>query len=140
AASVAVDINAMVVDGPDGAHLTASFTYVPRVISAETVGALAERGKDALVGLAAHTQRPDAGGLTPSDVPLVHTRQQQIEQWENRFGRLVDIWPLSPLQTGLAFHAALSVDAVDVYTAQLRLDLAGEVDAGRWQAAFASLL
>src|SRR5690606_12400564 len=37
-------------------------------------------------------------------------------------------------------HAALSVDAVDVYTAQLRLDLAGDVDAGRWQAAFASLL
>ncbi|MGN0121824.1 MAG: amino acid adenylation domain-containing protein, partial [Rhodococcus sp. (in: high G+C Gram-positive bacteria)] len=140
AASVAVDINAMVVDGPDGAHLTASFTYVPRVISAETVGALAERWKDALVGLAAHTQRPDAGGLTPSDVPLVRTHQQQIEQWENRFGRLADIWPLSPLQTGLAFHAALSVDAVDVYTAQLRLDLAGDVDAGRWQAAFASLL
>src|SRR5690606_3560402 len=31
-------------------------------------------------------------------------------------------------------------DAVDVYTAQLRLDLAGEVDTDRWQAAFASLL
>ncbi|MFH8349523.1 amino acid adenylation domain-containing protein [Streptomyces sp. NPDC018045] len=42
--------------------------------------------------------------------------------------RLEDVLPLTPLQSGLYFHALLAGDATDVYTAQLTLDLTGPLD------------
>ena len=40
-----------------------------------------------------------------------------------------DVWPLSPLQEGLLFHAAFDSDGPDVYQGQRLLDLDGPVDA-----------
>ncbi|WP_407445612.1 non-ribosomal peptide synthase/polyketide synthase [Rhodococcus sp. (in: high G+C Gram-positive bacteria)] len=135
AAAAAIDINAMVVDGPDGPHLTASFAYVPRVVSSEDVAELAELWRSALTGLAAHLDRPGAGGLTPSDVPLVAVGQRQIEQWESEYPAVRDIWPLPPLQAGLLFHTRLAAGSLDVYVAQLTLELAGAVDGDRLRSA-----
>ncbi|MBM7459468.1 non-ribosomal peptide synthase/polyketide synthase [Rhodococcus coprophilus] len=135
AAASAIDINAMVVDGADGPHLTATFAYVPRVVSAERVEEFAELWLDALTGLATHVGHADAGGLTPSDVPLVVVRQRQIEQWESQYPGVHDIWPLPPLQAGLLFHTRLAAGSLDVYVAQLSLELAGAVDSDRLRAA-----
>ncbi len=135
AAASAIDINAMVVDGADGPHLTATFAYVPRVVAAERVEELAELWLDALTGLATHVGHADAGGLTPSDVPLVAVRQRQIEQWESQYAGVHDIWPLPPLQAGLLFHTRLAAGSLDVYVAQLSLELAGAVDSDRLRAA-----
>ncbi len=66
--------------------------------------------------------------------------QKQIERWEQRFPALQDVWSLSPLQSGLLFHASLAAESMDVYTAQLRIDFEGEVDAARLRAAAAALL
>ncbi|MFL6129405.1 MAG: condensation domain-containing protein, partial [Mycobacteriales bacterium] len=52
---------------------------------------------------------------------------------------LADVLPLTPLQEGLLFHSELDAGA-DVYTVQLRVDLDGELDAGRLRAAAAALL
>ncbi|OLT23335.1 hypothetical protein BJF78_32440 [Pseudonocardia sp. CNS-139] len=46
---------------------------------------------------------------------------------------LADVWPLSPLQEGLAFHAAH--DAADVYVAQQVVEISGDVDPARLRAA-----
>ncbi len=51
-----------------------------------------------------------------------------------------DVLPLAPLQRGLLFHAQLGDRDLDVYTAQVRLDLAGPLNAGRLAAAAAALL
>ncbi|WP_238009491.1 amino acid adenylation domain-containing protein [Dactylosporangium sp. AC04546] len=58
--------------------------------------------------------------------------------------RIEDILPLTPLQQGLLFHATLdeSADgaAVDVYIAQLVVDLDGSFDAARMRRALAALV
>ncbi|MEV5575414.1 non-ribosomal peptide synthase/polyketide synthase [Spirillospora sp. NPDC052269] len=43
--------------------------------------------------------------------------------------RVEDVWPLSPMQEGLLFHASLDERAPDVYVGQHILELGGEVDA-----------
>ncbi|MFC0040245.1 amino acid adenylation domain-containing protein [Actinomadura rayongensis] len=52
--------------------------------------------------------------------------------------QLEDIWPLSPLQQGLFFHARY--DDGDSYTAQLVLELRGDLDAARLRAAAGTVL
>ncbi|MER7751515.1 amino acid adenylation domain-containing protein [Kitasatospora sp. NPDC097643] len=62
---------------------------------------------------------------------------------ERRTGRrsnLSDILPVAPLQEGLMFHAGYHREELDVYTVQLVLDLAGDLDAGRLRAAVTALL
>ncbi|MFC9556998.1 amino acid adenylation domain-containing protein [Rhodococcus sp. NPDC056960] len=140
AVAAAIDINAVVVDGPDGPRLMASFAYPNGVLRDVDVAEIADLWRRALDGLAAHAVLPGAGGLTPSDLPLVSVSQRQIEHWERRYPGLREVWALSPLQSGLRFHATFAAGEVDVYTAQLRLDLAGTVDAGRLRAAAAGLL
>ncbi|MGW7078462.1 amino acid adenylation domain-containing protein [Streptomyces sp. NPDC054866] len=51
-----------------------------------------------------------------------------------------DVWPLSPLQEGLLFHAAFDDQGPDVYTVQSALDIDGPVDAGRLRASWEALL
>ncbi|MDH6281627.1 non-ribosomal peptide synthase/polyketide synthase [Prescottella agglutinans] len=135
AVGAAVDINAMVTDGPDGPRLSATFAYPTAVLGDADVAELADLWRRALEGLAAHTDLPGAGGLTPSDVPLVAVSQAEIDRWEHRYPAVRDVWSLSPLQAGLLFHARLVADGVDVYTAQLRMDLVGRVDAARLRSA-----
>ncbi|MEV0262437.1 amino acid adenylation domain-containing protein [Streptomyces sp. NPDC050617] len=51
-----------------------------------------------------------------------------------------DVWPLSPLQEGLLFHASYDEEGPDVYTGQRMLDLTGPVDAARLRASWQALL
>ncbi|MEV5576185.1 amino acid adenylation domain-containing protein [Spirillospora sp. NPDC052269] len=54
--------------------------------------------------------------------------------------QLQDVWPLSPLQQGLFFHARYADASADVYTAQAVVELRGALDAGALKAAAAALL
>ncbi|CCQ14127.1 putative non-ribosomal peptide synthetase [Rhodococcus sp. AW25M09] len=133
---VVLDINAVVTNG----QLKATFAFPRGVLDRETVGELAERWSAALGRLAEHAGAADAGGLTPSDVPMVPLDQDQIDRWESTFGELEDIWPLAPLQHGLMFHSELMRGHVDVYTAQLVFELGGDIDAARLHRAACRLL
>ncbi|MEU3693411.1 amino acid adenylation domain-containing protein [Streptomyces narbonensis] len=54
---------------------------------------------------------------------------------------VADVWPLSPLQEGMYFHATYDAgDALDVYQSQEVLDFDREVDADRLRAACRALL
>ncbi|MFC6011007.1 amino acid adenylation domain-containing protein [Nocardia lasii] len=131
-----VDINAVLTD----AGLEVTWAYASRLLDAADVRELAELWSQALTALAEHAATGDAGGRTPSDFALVSTDQPQIERWEHAYPNLVDVWPLSPLQYGLLFHALYDSDTADGYTVQSLLTLAGTVDAPRLRAAAQALV
>ncbi|MBA8960565.1 aspartate racemase [Rhodococcus percolatus] len=135
-----VDINAIVTDGSEGPVLGATFTFPTGAIRRTDVQDLAEKWCAALAALATHAQTPDAGGLTPSDLPLVTARQPDIDRWEAAYPAVTDVWPLTPLQSGLLFHALLAASSVDVYSMQVVFTLTGRVDATRLHRAAQAVL
>ncbi|WP_455901355.1 non-ribosomal peptide synthase/polyketide synthase [Rhodococcus gordoniae] len=140
-ANASVDINAIVSDGDGGPQLGASIAFPSGLLDSDDVDELAQHWSQALSALAQYAASPDAGGLTPSDLLLAGLEQSEIEEWEQRYPALSDVWPLSPLQAGLLFHASMVTEEhVDVYTMQAVLDLEGEVDPARLRAAGQALL
>ena len=135
-----IDINAIVTDGADGPRLRASFAFPAGLISRARVQEFVDLWVAALTALALHAQRPDAGGRTPSDLPLVRVSQSDIDGWERDYPALTDVWPLAPLQSGLLFHALLAESGVDVYTTQSTVHLSGALDAERLRTAAQGVL
>ncbi|WP_433567828.1 amino acid adenylation domain-containing protein [Nocardia sp. CA-151230] len=63
-----------------------------------------------------------------------------MDRLEARYPELDDIWPLTPLQAGLLFHAQLADGTRDDYIVQLRMELGGRVDADRLRRAAQTLI
>ncbi|MEV4125504.1 amino acid adenylation domain-containing protein [Nocardia sp. NPDC049707] len=139
-AAAVLGVNAVTMDTPDGPTLTASWDYPTGVLTPAEVTDLAELWRDAVTALATHASQPGAGGLTPSDIDLVDLDQPTIDRLETRHPTLDDIWPLTPLQQGLLFHAQLADGAVDAYIVQLSIELGGHVDTDRLHRAAQTLL
>ncbi|ELB88764.1 non-ribosomal peptide synthetase, partial [Rhodococcus wratislaviensis IFP 2016] len=136
----ALDINAVTGTGADGNRLRATWAFATGVLTPSEVRTLADLWVQALTALTTHVARPDAGGVTPSDLDLVTLDQDAIDRLETRFPALSDIWSLSPLQSGLLFHAQFSDATVDPYLVQLALKLRGDVDPDRIRRAGQALL
>ncbi|WP_217998117.1 non-ribosomal peptide synthetase [Nocardia paucivorans] len=138
-------VNAFITDTPDGPMLTAAWEHPTGPLTRAEVAELAHLWCDAVAALATYASRPDTGGLTPSDLDLVALDQNTIDRIEHRYPAPVDIWPLTPLQAGMLFHARLAdgapeAHARDAYVVQLCLDLGGHVDADRLRRAARALL
>ena len=135
-----LEVNALTRDAAEGASLEAIWTWAPALLSEAAVRDLAQGWFRALEALVRHSDQPDAGGRTPSDLPLVALSQAEIERLESQHPQIEDILPLSPLQEGLLFHARYDAQAVDVYTVQLVLALEGPLDSAALQSAAQALL
>ncbi|OPF70354.1 hypothetical protein VT50_0236860, partial [Streptomyces antioxidans] len=53
---------------------------------------------------------------------------------------LVGVWPLSPLQEGLLFHAVYDEEGIDVYVEQMITGLEGKLDSAVLRASWQALL
>ncbi|MGW2089160.1 amino acid adenylation domain-containing protein [Streptomyces sp. NPDC001880] len=136
-----LDVTAVASDTAEGPQLGAVLSFPTGILSAADVRELGDLWVDALTALASHVRTDErAGGLTPSDLPLVEVGQQELEVWEKAHHGLSDVWPLTPLQSGLLFHAMLADSAFDAYTMQLAFQLGGPVDADRLRAAGQALI
>ncbi|MBC3413316.1 amino acid adenylation domain-containing protein, partial [Pseudomonas sp. SWRI51] len=100
----------------------------------EGLAATYEQELDALIG---HCLQVPAGQCSPSDFPLARITQAQLDALPLPGHAIEDVYPLSPMQQGMFFHALY--DQQDgAYINQLRLDIGG-LDLERftqaWQAA-----
>ncbi|WP_245547018.1 non-ribosomal peptide synthetase [Nocardia brevicatena] len=139
-AGMAIDINAIVADGPDGARMAVSFQYAAGVLDEPAVRELADDWMAALTAVARHVDDPAAGGLTPSDVPLVRVGRHELDTWRTGYPGSTDVLPLPPLGAGLFFHTQLTQGAPDDYVMLLALELAGTVDLDRLHRAAQALV
>jgi non-ribosomal peptide synthase protein (TIGR01720 family) len=80
-----MELNALTLDGADGASLRATWRWAPALVSERECRDLAELWFEALEALVRHTTAPGAGGRTPSDLPLVALSQAEIERLEQAY-------------------------------------------------------
>ncbi|WP_072803115.1 non-ribosomal peptide synthetase [Rhodococcoides yunnanense] len=67
--------------------------------------------------------------MQPTQEPLVAIGPFEREQLTERYGPLDDVWPLTPLQEGLAVHLfTASSGGADVYATQNVIDIVGDLD------------
>ncbi|MFF4011887.1 amino acid adenylation domain-containing protein, partial [Streptomyces sp. NPDC001717] len=140
AASHALEAGGLVTELPDGPELTVSMVCPVGLFDEEALRRLTSGWVAMLTGLAVHAAAPDSGGHTPADFPLVALGQAEVEELEADVPGLVDVWPLSPLQEGLLFHARYDERARDVYVEQTFVDLDGDLDTGSLRKSWQALL
>ncbi|OBA58466.1 non-ribosomal peptide synthetase [Mycobacterium sp. 1100029.7] len=127
-----VDLNAGTMDTEAGPHLHANWTWAPSALDAEQINRLSQLWFEALTGICTHV-RNGGGGLTPSDLLPARLTQQQLDELDQQY-RLADVLPLTPVQQGLLFHAAVAQggdNGDDVYAVQMGITIAGALDPHR---------
>ncbi|MGQ4620043.1 condensation domain-containing protein, partial [Nocardia sp. R7R-8] len=126
-AAAVLDVTAIVIGGQLGLQIL----YPTEMLSGEQVEEFAELWRCGLTALAGYTATTQFGGHTPSDFELITLPQSDVESLELDFPDLVDVWPLTPLQFGLMYHAEIADSSLDVYVPQYTLTLVGYVDIER---------
>ncbi|MGC7096209.1 amino acid adenylation domain-containing protein [Amycolatopsis lurida] len=122
----------------DGGALKVSWVFADPAL-AEPVRRLAEGYAEALRALIEHCARPDSGGCTPSDFPLVTWDQSTVDRVVGDGRGVVDVYPLTPMQQGMVFHSLHDPDG-SAYLEQVAFTLAGVRDPHRIGAAFQRVL
>ncbi|MEU7163021.1 hypothetical protein AB0A98_42475, partial [Streptomyces chrestomyceticus] len=84
----ALEFGGLVRDGDTGPELVLLVSWLEGAHTEDGAVRLADRWTALLAGLAALSETPDAGGLTPSDLPLVDLTLGQLEALEDDFNDL----------------------------------------------------
>ncbi|MDU6495619.1 condensation domain-containing protein, partial [Bradyrhizobium sp.] len=106
-----------------GGVLQVSFGFSRKRYRTATVQRLADCFKAALKELLDHCAT-DVHGLTPSDVPLSKLSQAELDALALDWRKVEDIYPLSPMQQGMLFHA-LHDDGTGLYANPLTAEVHG---------------
>ncbi|GAA1829193.1 hypothetical protein GCM10009836_03760 [Pseudonocardia ailaonensis] len=136
----AVDVNVEAVDAGSGAVLRGTLTYAGNLLTDADAAELAALWTQALTTLHTYARGTDLVRRSPSDLMADGVAPRDIAAWEDRFGPIGDVLPLTPLQEGLAFQAGLADAAVDVYVVQSAFRLEGPVDPARMETALRRVL
>ncbi|MGC7103140.1 amino acid adenylation domain-containing protein, partial [Amycolatopsis lurida] len=119
-----VDVVAEVRDG----RLQVNWVFAGAALDADAVADVAGAFADALRALVEHCARPDAGGCSPSDFPLVDWDQSTVDRVLGDGRGVVDVYPLTPMQQGMVFHNLQEPESA-AYLSQLTFTISGLDDA-----------
>ncbi|MGH3896926.1 MAG: condensation domain-containing protein, partial [Pseudonocardiaceae bacterium] len=118
-----LDVIGVVADG----ELELSWVYSRQVHDESTVSRLAHDVIQALREIIEHCAAPGAGGRSPSDFPLAGLDQSMVDQLVGDGRGIEDVYPLTPLQTGMVFHSLVDSSS-GAYLDQMCLRLSGVSD------------
>jgi glycopeptidolipid biosynthesis protein len=124
-----VELNAVTMDTEAGPHLQANWTWARSALDETQISRLNDLWFDALSGICAHV-RGGGGGWTPSDIPLAHLTQPDIDELTKQH-RIGDVLPLTPLQQGLLYLSGSAPSSDDLYAVQLDITVSGALDPQR---------
>nr|QEO73559.1 condensation domain-containing protein [uncultured bacterium] len=113
-----------VVGVQESGRLEFIWMYSRNVHREETIQRLATAFTEALAQIVRHCAEPGVGGCTPSDFPLARLDQAAVRRICGDGGTVADIYPLTPMQSGMLFHS-LSESESDIYVSQTCLVLDG---------------
>ncbi|CAB3754979.1 non-ribosomal peptide synthetase [Burkholderia paludis] len=126
----ALSFNAWIVDGA----LSIEWRHVPGALDATAADTLAAAFDARLASLIAHCAAAPRGA-TAADFPLAGLDEAGLAALGLPLAEIDDIYPATPLQQGLIFHAQLRQGS-GTYVNQLRLTLTGALDATRLEQAW----
>ncbi|MET9490260.1 amino acid adenylation domain-containing protein [Nocardia sp. NPDC006630] len=135
-----LSVDAVTLESEKGSRIRAVWQFAPGALGGAEVEVLAREWVSAVVEIAELVSAPEAGGFTPSDLPLLAADQGEIELWERDYGLLDDVLPLTPLQRGLLFQAQLAESGPDGYSVQAVIDVEADLELGRLTAAAEALV
>ncbi|MFP2902304.1 condensation domain-containing protein, partial [Corallococcus sp. 4LFB] len=118
-----LEVNGLVING----RLELSWTYSEAVHARATVEALAESFLKSLRTLIANRETQDARRYTPADFPLARLDVPGLAKLHAASPDLEDVYPLSPLQQGMLFHALLEPTS-GMYCEQMAWSFHGTVN------------
>jgi len=119
-----LSINGQVRDG----QLQLSFGYGRKRYRRATIERLAEAYGSALRQLVEHCTG-GASGVTPSDVALSGLNQSELDTLQLDWRTIEDVYPLSPMQQGILFHALRDAES-GVYVNQVALGFVQVAEVG----------
>ncbi|WLH28435.1 non-ribosomal peptide synthetase [Pseudomonas canadensis] len=123
-----------------GGELVLRWTFSRERHDQQSIHELADAYLAELQSLVAHCLQDDAGGLTPSDFPLAHLTQSQLDSLPIAASAIDDVYPLTPMQEGLLLHTLLE-PGTGLYYMQDRYRINSALDPERfaqaWQAVIA---
>nr|QEO73980.1 AMP-dependent synthetase and ligase [uncultured bacterium] len=122
-----LDVVGAVQDG----RLELTWYYGSETHDEATVRRLAEQTSRNLTEIVEHCTRPEAGGRTPSDFPLARLDQSTVDMLAGDGRSVADIYPLTPMQSGMVFHSLVGASLGNpsgAYFNQVQLQLSGVAD------------
>ncbi len=131
-----LEINALIREG----RLVLMWSYSQQQYRQETIQRLGNAYLDHLQTVIQHCQQKGNFGYSPSDFPLSELKQNELDALSATYGRnIADIYPLSPMQRGMLFHALYAPESGN-YFVQLHFRLRGQLDPEVFHQAWEKLL
>lgn len=116
----AVEINSMVIDG----RLEADISLNRELANNPKIKTFIAAFEQELIEIVDHCLDPVNKGFTASDFPLVALGQELLDQLPKT---TEDVYPLSPMQQGMLYHA-LADDETSSYNGRILVTLEGKID------------
>ncbi|MGP4045430.1 amino acid adenylation domain-containing protein [Streptomyces sp. 2A115] len=111
-----------------GGELIFTWDYSRDAYDEPEIRRLADGTLAALRALTAYCLTPGSGGRTPSDYPLATLSQAQVDELVGDGRAVEDVYPLTPLQSGMLYHSLSGGDRLDVYARRFTLVIDGVTD------------
>ncbi|BAN48812.1 non-ribosomal peptide synthase/polyketide synthase [Metapseudomonas resinovorans] len=122
-----------------GGELQLRWTFSERLFAPAAIERLAADYQAELQAVLAHCLEDAAGGVTPSDFPLAHLSQAQLDSVALAPQEIADIYPLTSMQEGLLLHTLLEPGS-GIYFMQDRYTINSAIDFPRFAAAWHAVI